>query len=170
MNQIVYHTDYYTVEERGGKEITVTDHMPESAAVVVVHKGCLLMVRQYREAVSEVTWELPGGTIRHGEDRMMAVQRELAEETGVLCNEITYMGEAYPAASLTNRKVHFYYTDDIKRVSAPEPDDGEDVTAIWVPLREACHTIKEGGRVDQMIGHGVLLSVLQGLLSIDLAG
>ncbi|PAK55482.1 NUDIX hydrolase [Paenibacillus sp. 7541] len=167
MNRIVYDTEYYAVEEHDGKEIAVIDHMPESAAVVVIHEGCLLMVRQHREAVSASTWELPGGTIRHDEDKVTAVQRELAEETGVLCNELTYMGEAYPAASLTNRKVHFYYTDDIKRAAEPEPDDGEDVAAIWVPLREACHTIKEGGQVDQMVGHGLFLSMLHGLLLTD---
>lgn len=66
MNRIVYRTDYYAVEENTQKEIVVMDQIPESAAVVAVHQGCLLLVCQHREAVNEITWELPGGTVKTG--------------------------------------------------------------------------------------------------------
>ena len=61
-------------------------------AVVAVYQGCLLLVCQHREAVDEITWELPGGTVKPGEERKLAVKRELEEEAGVLCKDLSYMG------------------------------------------------------------------------------
>lgn len=168
MNRIVYRTDYYAVEENGQKEIVVMDQIPESAAVVAVHQGCLLLVCQHREAVDKITWELPGGTVKPGEERTMAVKRELEEETGVLCKDLIYMGSAYPMASLANRTVYYYFTDDLKVSGKTESNqDDEDVTAVWVPLRDVYRKIKEGGGVDAMVGHGLLLSKLYGFLAID---
>ncbi|ANA81795.1 NUDIX hydrolase [Paenibacillus glucanolyticus] len=169
MNRIVYRTDYYAVEENTQKEIVVMDQIPESAAVVAVHQGCLLLVCQHREAVNEITWELPGGTVKTGEERTLAVKRELEEEAGVLCKDLTYMSCAYPMASLANRCVHYYFTDDLKGSGKKESnqEDDEDVTAVWVPLREVYRKMKEGSHMDAMVGHGLLLSKLYGFLAID---
>lgn len=169
MNRVVYRTDYYVVEENGQKEIVVMDQIPESAAVVAVHQGCLLLVCQHREAVDEITWELPGGTVKPGEERKHAVKRELEEEAGVLCKDLSYMGSAYPMASLANRNVHFYFTDDLKVSGRKESnqDEDEEVIAVWVSLRDVYRKIKEGGRMDAMVGHGLLLSKLYGFLAID---
>ncbi|RAR45443.1 NUDIX hydrolase [Paenibacillus sp. MDMC362] len=169
MNRVVYRTDYYVVEENGQKEIVVIDRIPESAAVVAVYQGCLLLVCQHREAVNEVTWELPGGTVKPGEERKFAVKRELEEEAGVLCKDLSYMGSAYPMASLANRNVHFYFTDDLKVSGSQESNqnEDEDVRAMWVPLRDVYRMMKESGRMDAMVGHGLLLSKLHGFLAID---
>ncbi|GAB6929723.1 NUDIX hydrolase [Paenibacillus sp. JCM 10914] len=170
MNRIVYLTDYYAVEENRQKDIVVIDHIPESAAVIAVHKGCLLLVNQHREAVDEITWELPGGTIKPGEGSTEAVRRELEEETGLLCRDLHFMGNAYPMASLANRRVNFYFTDEIKLSGEPvgsKQDQDEDVTAVWVPLRDVYRKIKEGDPVDAMVGHGLLLSRLYNFLAID---
>jgi len=171
MNRIVYRTDYYAVEENENQEIVVIDQIPESAAVVAVHQGCLLLVCQHREAVNEVTWELPGGTVKPGEEPVLAVRRELEEEAGVLCKDMSYMGCAYPMASLANRNVYYYFTEDLKvsgsRESNLQDEDDEGVRAVWVPLRDVYRKLKEGGRMDAMVGHGLLLSKLHGFLALD---
>lgn len=169
MNRVVYRTEYYAVEENGQKEIVVIDRIPDSAAVVAVHQGCLLLVCQHREAVNEITWELPGGTVKPGEERALAVKRELEEEAGVQCKDLSYMGSAYPMASLANRNVYFYFTDDLKVSGSRESnqEEDEDVRAVWVPLRDVYRKIKEGGWMDAMVGHGLLLSKLHGFLAID---
>ncbi|KKO52184.1 NUDIX hydrolase [Paenibacillus sp. DMB20] len=166
MNRIIYETEYYAVEETKTNEIVVFDLIPESASVVVIHNGCIMLVSQYREAVGEHTLELPGGTVGPGEDRTLAVQRELEEETGVLCGEITYLGSAYPMASLANRKVFFYFTEDVKKVAELRQANDEDVP-VWVPLREVYRNLRDGGCHDAALGHALLLCTLRGLLERD---
>ncbi|EHB65319.1 NUDIX domain-containing protein [Paenibacillus lactis] len=167
MNRTVYKTEYYAVEVNDQHEIVVFDQLPESASVVALHEGCLLLVRQYREAVDEITWELPGGTVRPGEEAAAAARRELEEEAGIRCKDLSYMGSAYPMASLANRKVHYYFTDVLKPAGALDrrPDD-DDVAAAWVPLRDVFRKVQQGG-VDAMVGHGLLLGSLNGYFSIE---
>lgn len=167
MNRTVYRTEYYAVEENDQHEIVVFDQLPESASVVALHEGCLLLVRQYREAVDEMTWELPGGTVRPGEAAAAAARRELEEEAGILCKDLSYMGSAYPMASLANRKVHYFFTDAVKpdRALDRRPDD-DDVAAVWVPLRDVFRKVQQGS-ADAMVGHGLLLGSLNGYISIE---
>lgn len=167
MNRVIYQSEFYAVEETKKQEIIVYDMMPESASVIVIHKGCIMLVCQHREAVGEQTWELPGGTVRPGEDKTIAVQRELEEEAGVLCGEFKFVGSAYPMASLANRQVHFYFTDDVREVTDLQQDEDEDVAPVWVPLRDAYRRVRDGGCNDSMIGHALLLCALHGLLTLD---
>ena len=59
-------------------------------------------------------------------------------------------------ASLANRNVHYYFTDDLKVSVSQESnqDEDEDVRAMWVPLRDVYRKMKESGRMDAMVGHG----------------
>ncbi|MFC7681661.1 NUDIX hydrolase [Paenibacillus sp. GCM10028914] len=167
MNRAVYQSEFYIVEETKKQEVIVHDLIPDSTSVVVIHKGCVLLVTQYREAVGEQTFELPGGTIKPGEDKIIAVQRELEEEAGVLCGDIKYVGSAYPMASLVNRQVHFYFTDDVRKVTDLQQDEDEDVIPVWVPLRNAYRKMINGTSNDSMMGHALLLCALHGLLKLD---
>ena len=63
-------------------------------------------------------------------------------------------GRAYPMASLANRNVHYYFTDDLKVSVSQESnqDEDEDVRAMWV--RSGMYRkMKESGRMDAMVGH-----------------
>src|SRR5688500_9890035 len=42
----------------------------------------VLLVRQYRHAIGEFSWELPGGAADVGEELLATAQRELLEEAG----------------------------------------------------------------------------------------
>src|SRR6202035_2548841 len=58
---------------------------PDSAFVVPYYEnGDTLLVRQWRHAWDESSWEVPAGTFNEGEDPLECARRELAEETGLV--------------------------------------------------------------------------------------
>ena len=110
-----------------------TPGRPEIAVgAVVIHDGHLLLIERGR-GPAQGQWSVPGGRVEWGETLAQAVEREVAEETGlrVSCGDcigwVERIGEAY----------HYLILDF--RATALEPgaplqagDDASD--AAWVPL------------------------------------
>ena len=71
--------------------------LPDYVAVVALtdHQE-LLMVRQYRAAVEQVTLELPSGCLEHGESVEECGLRELQEETGYVADQVEMLGWLVP--------------------------------------------------------------------------
>src|SRR5439155_8402440 len=55
-----------------------------------VEPARVLLVRQYRHLLGEVSWELPGGGAQPGEDPLAAAQRELREEGGYRAERLEF--------------------------------------------------------------------------------
>src|ERR1700722_11503092 len=64
------------------------DHPGAVGVVPFLNKDTVVMVRQYRHPVGEVTLELPAGKIDKGESLLTCVKRELREETGYTAQKI----------------------------------------------------------------------------------
>src|SRR5687767_6090617 len=64
------------------------DHPGAVGVVPVLPNGDIVLVRQYRYPVDEVTLELPAGKLDRGEQALECVERELAEETGYTAGKI----------------------------------------------------------------------------------
>lgn len=72
---------------------------PEGTYFAVVEvwvriKDCLLLIQRHSEKDFGLKWECPGGTVRSTETPLVAVKRELFEETRILlpCEQFTYLG------------------------------------------------------------------------------
>src|SRR5512146_2977972 len=60
--------------------------------VAVTGEGRVLLIRQYRAGIRELTIEVPGGTVDPGETPIEAARRELLEETGYTSEDWTAIG------------------------------------------------------------------------------
>jgi len=63
-----------------------------------------IILKQYRPAVEDYTYELPSGHLEDGESPDEAVRRELREETGCVADHVSLLGEVIPdTGRLENR-------------------------------------------------------------------
>ena len=119
------------VEHRGG------------CAVLSVERGSVLLVKQYRYAYGEVLTELPAGKVEEGEDPAVTAARELSEETGYTAEQIRLLYVIYPTPGYTDEKLYIYGAEGLS-AGASHPDEGEEVTAFWLPFEEALAMVQRG--------------------------
>lgn len=124
-----------------------------SVGAVVVRDGCLLLVCRGRGAAVGA-WSVPGGRVEPGESLAAAVERELAEETGLVgrCGPFVGWVERISAA------YHYVILDflvDVHDGSAVAGDDAADVA--WLPLDSLASTDYQlvPGLLDFLREHGI---------------
>ena len=89
----------------------------------------IILVRQFRPAIGETVIELPSGQIDENESPEQAVVRELQEETGYVCDSISYLGAYRSCASRINNHVHLFFGKGARYIQSKEGQDTEVVLA-----------------------------------------
>ena len=78
----------------------------------------VVLVRQYRYAEGEWSWEIPLGTIGPDEQPEQAARRELAEEAHLRADELAPLGVYHTNQSILRETVHVFLARDL------DPADG----------------------------------------------
>ncbi|MBL8023718.1 MAG: NUDIX hydrolase [Elusimicrobia bacterium] len=121
---------------------------PGAVAVVAVAGGPkknpdLLLVRQYRYPVKEVTLELPAGKLDPGETPVVCVRRELEEETGFRAGRVRKMLSYWPTPAFANEVIHLYEARDLT-AGTFSPDADEFIEPVRLSLRRALDLVRLG--------------------------
>ena len=106
------------------------DHPLVGVGAVVFKGGEVLLVRRGQEPARD-SWSLPGGLVELGETLAAAIQRELAEETGLT---VTILGIAAVAERIfpdPDGRIAYHYVlvDYLCDYLAGELSPGSDITA-----------------------------------------
>lgn len=127
----------------GGRRKTyyLSDH-GERAGVLVVRKGAVLLVSQYRFLAGRVCWEIPGGAIEEGEKPAEAASRECREEAGVECLALDPLLTYMPGTDTLANRTHLFLATKIRESSMPEGDEIE--RRRWVPLDRCLDWARRG--------------------------
>ena len=100
---------------------------------IITCRGELLLIRRGRGAGVGL-WSIPGGRVEFGESLVAAVQREVAEETGIVVSEWRYVGHVERISDDWHFVIHDFVAE-IEVGPRPEPVAGDDASdAAWVPL------------------------------------
>ena len=118
-------------------------HPGASAIVPIFPDGKIILVKQFRYPVNQITLEIPAGKLDiEGEDPIACANRELSEETGYTAKKIWKLGKIATTVGFSNEWIHLYAAEDLKS-GKQHTDEDEFINCIKVPLDEAIKMIDE---------------------------
>ncbi|NEO70988.1 NUDIX hydrolase [Moorena sp. SIO3H5] len=124
-------------------------HPGGSLAVPVTPDGKLVLVRQYRFAVSGRLLEFPAGTVESHENPAETIKREIEEETGYRAHSWKSLGKFPLAPGYSDEYIYAFLAEDLEKLEAPpKQDDDEDIEVILMTPKELEQAILEGEPVD----------------------
>jgi ADP-ribose pyrophosphatase len=142
--------DVDEVEEPGGVRATreVVRQRGSVACLPVHDDGRVVLVRQYRYAVSEYVWELPAGRLDPPETPEAGARRELEEEVGLRAQRLEKLAEFWTTPGFCDERMFVYRATGLEQGAArPEPDEKIEVLATsYADARRMIETgeIREG--------------------------
>ncbi|MEO5350066.1 MAG: NUDIX hydrolase [Magnetococcus sp. YQC-3] len=116
--EVVHENPWFTVRNRGGY-FTAEPRWPQLVVLPIVDRDHVIMVRVIRPVIEDATLELPAGGF--DPDRETAVQgaaRELAEETGVLVDDLDRFQPLPPLSVSPNRIPRLAYLFQVELTRA----------------------------------------------------
>jgi ADP-ribose pyrophosphatase len=138
--KVVYENPYqriYRVDADFGeftKNYFVSD-TGHRAGVLVVDRGMVLLVRQYRLLLNGLSWEIPGGKVDEGEAPEGAAVRECLEETGTRCLNLRPLVFYHKGLDTAYNPTHIFLAEEISESHEPDGVHFEEVSGWeWVPL------------------------------------
>ena len=126
------------------KEYYVSDH-GQRAAVVAVGNGEVLLVRQYRLLINELSYEIPGGRVDEDETPEAAAIRECLEETGVQCLNLKPLISYHPGLDIWKNYTYIFYSEELKEI---EKNNSE--RRVWIPLERCIEMVFAQQIVDSL--------------------
>lgn len=120
----------------------IVEH-PGGACVLCVKDGKVTLVKQFRYAYGEAIYEIPAGKLNEGEDPMLAAERELGEETGMIADDLVLRFVLYPTPGYTNEKIFIYEALGV-REGKQHLDEGEFLNVEFVPIEVALEMVENG--------------------------
>ncbi|HXM73223.1 MAG TPA: NUDIX hydrolase [Candidatus Dormibacteraeota bacterium] len=137
---------------------------PDSAFVVPYFDNRdTVLVRQWRHAWDESSWEVPAGTFNDGEEPLECAKRELAEETGLVAARYTSLGAVHGAAFLTGR-AHMFLAESISETERSPETYEQDMEVRRLPFRDALEAALSG----QIVHSGSVTALSRAARSLKL--
>jgi len=149
--------DVDTVRLPDGK-LATREYMSHPGAVGVVpflDKDTVVLVRQYRHPVGEVTLELPAGKLDARESVLTCVKRELAEETGFTARKITPLIQYWPTPAFADEVLHLFVATGLK-AGQVNADEDEFIETAIMPFKKALDLVRTGKIRDSKTVIGLL--------------
>ena len=104
----------------------------------------VVLVRQYRHGIRDITLEIPGGIIEKGDTPEKAAIRELREETGYGEAKMTLLGSVYTNPAFLNNKCYTFLAEDASPAYKQDQDEKEDIEIVLKSIDNIPELIKRG--------------------------
>ncbi len=99
--------------------------------VALTDDGEIVLVREYRHGAGRVIAGLPAGSVeRDDADPLMAIRRELREETGYAAAQFFQTGRTYANAANQSNMVYSFLATGLEKVEEQSLDPTEDIEIL----------------------------------------
>ena len=123
-------------------------HPGAALAVPITKDNKVIILRQYRFAVSRYLLEFPAGTLEIGETPINSIKRELQEETGYKADKWDEIGTLVPAPGYADEEIHLFLARNISKLnSAPKGDLDEDIEVLIMSPDKLDNLISSGKEI-----------------------
>lgn len=149
------------------------DQKARAGGVVPLHAdGTVTLVGQWRFPFGTYSWEIPEGGIPRDEEILAGIQRELAEEAGLVAADWREILRMQISNSSSNEVAFGFLATGLARIAHENPDDTESLSVVQAPFGEALQAAVDG-HIQDAITVAMLLRVhhmaVTGDLEPDLA-
>lgn len=135
----------------------IVNHPGAVAVIAVTTDNKLILVEQYRKALERSIIEIPAGKLEPGEAPELTARRELEEETGYGCNELTYLQTFATSPGFADEVIHLFIARGLYKIeNAAVADEDEFVELLEVTLEEAEQMVAEQKIYDAKTAFAVL--------------
>jgi ADP-ribose pyrophosphatase len=125
-------------------DFVVLESAPWVNVVPLTRDQEVVLIRQYRHGIGEVTLEIPGGLVEAADTPIQAAQRELMEETGFVGETWVDLGYVHPNPAIQNNRCHTFLALGVTPAGPQALDEKEDIEVLLRPLAEIPRLIREG--------------------------
>lgn len=112
---------------------------------MVVQNGNVLLTRQYRLIINDLSYEIPGGNIEKGESSEAAAMRECLEETGIQCFNLRQLIRYHLSLDISKNYTHVFCTEQSRRA-----ENSDSANYVWIPLADCIRMVVEGRIQDSL--------------------
>jgi ADP-ribose pyrophosphatase len=126
--------------------------------VPVTDDGQIILIRQYRYPTDGWCWEIPAGSLcDHQGSLEDLARRELIEEIGATCDELTYVTWYYGAVSASDTVCHVMLARGARLDRPPQREETEFIEIHPLPLDKALAMARSGEMRDGRSALALLL-------------
>lgn len=120
-------------------------------AFAITKEGKVILEKQYRHALGQVHYEIPGGCVESTDVTMeAAISRELLEETGYQFEKFEFLGLTSANPSTNNNIMHLFLATGGELVQEQQLDEGEDIEVQFVTIDEVKNLLRTNQFIQSM--------------------
>jgi ADP-ribose pyrophosphatase len=120
-------------------------------AVAFTESGEIIMERQYRYALDQVCYEIPGGCVDPCDESLeKAIARELMEETGYRFSHYDYLGKISSNPSTNDNWMHMFLATGGRHEREQHLDHNEEIEVYLYSVEEVKKLLFENRIIQSM--------------------
>jgi ADP-ribose pyrophosphatase YjhB (NUDIX family) len=124
--------------------------------------GLFPIVRQYRPALEDYSWELPAGMADAGEVAAETCKRELLEETGLIARKVHTLATNAPCTARLSNRIHSFFVETDAPHADAKGDTGIETKLVTGP--ELAAMIRSGEFTLHLHIGTIMLAAMMGLI------
>ena len=141
----------------------IVNHPGAVAIIAITDEGKLVVVEQYRKALERSIIEIPAGKLEPGELPEITAARELEEETGYGCNELTYLQSFATSPGFADEIIHLFIARGLYKIeNRAAMDEDEFVELMEITVEEGERMIAQQKIFDAKTAFAILWMKMQG--------